>query len=65
MPLKAALALVLSELEYSGCLAIKWLPICESAKYSTIAYAEKHGLIVNKGRTIAITAKGLRYVENQ
>jgi DNA-binding PadR family transcriptional regulator len=65
MPLKAALCLIMNELEYSGCLAIRWLPICESVKYTTVAYAEKHGLITSNGKTIAITNKGLQYVQNQ
>ena len=65
MPLKAALDLVMRDLEYSGRLTIRWLPICESLRQPVIAYAEKHGLIINYGKTIEPTLKGLNYIKNQ
>ena len=65
MQLSSALSTVLAELEYSGRLLIKSLPVCETARMPIVAYALKHGLVVQDKKSIVITLRGIDYINNQ
>ena len=65
MRLNTALSSVLAELEYSGRLLIKSLPICETLRMPIVAYAVKHGLVIQDKKSIVITGRGLDFIKNQ
>ena len=63
MLLDPGIKILLTALEYSGCLTYSNIPISVSVKHEIIKKASNHGFITINNKTIQITELGVNYIK--